>query len=154
MVGNGSSSGGIGTSGFFVLFGADTGRTDIKDLASMIGSRTEVRNALDPFVGIIEIVVRDVAKALMPEKTGGFSGDRRYWCSTLNILMERKGMKLRREIGEIRRKRIIGSILMSEDVVDGRALTINTEVGITEKSKATGVSWRSQWVTRVQIGKE
>ena len=43
---------------------------------------------------------------------------------------------------------------MSEYVVDGGAVTINSEVGITEKSEATGVSGRGKWMSRIQIGEK
>ena len=57
LICNGSSSGSIGSSGFFALFRSDTGRTDIKDLASMIGLRSEIRNTFYPFMCIIKVVV-------------------------------------------------------------------------------------------------
>ena len=90
LIRDGGSPGRIRPSRFFVLFGADTGRTDIEDLASVVGLGSEVGNTLDPFVGILEVVVRDVAKALVPEKTSSFSRDGGYRSVTLNILMEGK----------------------------------------------------------------
>jgi len=98
LICNGSSSGSIWSSGFFALFRSDTGRTDIKDLASMIGLRSEIRNTFYPFVGIIKVVVRYMSKALVPEKTSSFSGDGRYRSVTLNILAEGKRMEFRREM--------------------------------------------------------
>ena len=98
LIGNSGCAGSIGASRFFVLFGADTSGTDIKDLTSVVGLRSEVGDTFYPFVGIVKVVVGDVAEALVPEKTGSFSRDRRYRSVTLDILVKGKGMEFRREM--------------------------------------------------------
>ena len=72
LVGLGGSTGGVGASGGLCLFGLDAGWAVVQDRGHMF----ELRNTVDEFVSIVEVMITGVTEALMPEEalSGSFEG--------------------------------------------------------------------------------
>ena len=117
-------------------------------------SWSEVGDTFDPLVRLVKIIVGDMAKVLVPKKTSSFSGDGRDQCIALNVLVERKGVKVCREMRKVGSKRSICTILVSKYVVDCVLMTIGLEFIVMQEGKLTGVHRRGIWMRRVKVRDE
>ena len=99
MVRFSSSASSIGASRFLGLLGSDTSRALIENRCHLL----EFGNTLDKLVGMVEIVVTGMAKALMPKETFSLSTDDRHWSGRLYVLVERELVELetRRKVPEV-----------------------------------------------------
>ena len=89
LVGFLSSAGGVGTSSFFSLFSTNTGGALIQDWVHVL----ELGDPFDMFVGVVQVVIAGMAKALMPEEAFGRSFDSSEGGVLVNVLMEVNVMK-------------------------------------------------------------
>ena len=89
MVGFGCSSGGVGTSGFLGLLGTDASGALVQDRVHVL----ELGDTFDMLVGVVQIVITGMAKALVPEKALRSSLDGSKGGVFVDVIVEVNGMK-------------------------------------------------------------
>jgi len=96
LVGQGGSPSGVGTSRFFGLLGTDASRAAFQDGVHVF----ELRDTFDMLVGIVQVVITGMAKAMVPEKSLSGSFDSLYRGVLMDILMEGEIMEGHGKLGK------------------------------------------------------
>ena len=89
LVGFFSSAGGVGAGSLLSLFSTNTGGALVQDWVHVL----ELGDPFDMLVGIAQVVIAGMAKALMPEEAFGRSFDSSEGGVLVNVLMEVNVMK-------------------------------------------------------------
>ena len=138
---------GVRASGFFTLFGANTGGTFVEDLI-MVG---KLGNTFDKTVGIVQIVITGMAKTLMPKEAFSFSSNAGNRGSLLDVFVEGQCVKLNRECLHGFSDKSKGLFLMGIDVVNEGTLTCGSKVRISSASSGTGSGGRSVGMGGIEV---
>ena len=147
MIGDSSGASRIGSSSLFRLFRLNTGGAGVQNGISF----RELGNTVNVLVSVVEVEVRRVAQALVPEETLGLGADGSNGSILLDVGMEREIVVFLRERLESITKLFVGFVLVLVNVVDGSTITFGGKFGIRGKGLVNGVEMSSSRMGRRKI---
>ena len=109
-------------------------------------------NTVNVHVSVVEVEVRRVDQALVPEETFGLGADGSNRSILLDVGMKREVIVFLRERLKSSAKLFVSFVLVLMNVIDGSTITFGGKFGISGEGMVNGVVMGSGRMNRREIG--